>query len=187
METHTSATPSEYSTEERTSLLRLARNAIAFAVGEPVTSEAIPTQHLLEPRGAFTTLHYAGALRGCIGFIEPLYPLWETVQHTARAAAFDDPRFPPLTRDEFPDTELEISVMSLLRPIAPEEVVVGVHGLIVSQHGRRGLLLPQVAPEWGWDRETFLSQTCLKAGLPPDAWRKGAMLEAFTAEVFKEI
>jgi AmmeMemoRadiSam system protein A len=180
------AMPSEYSTEERTSLLRFARNTIAIALGEIVQTDLPPNQHLLEPRGAFTTLHHFGALRGCIGFIEPLYPLWETVQHTARAAAFDDPRFPPLTREELPNTELELSVMSLPRPIAPENVIVGVHGLIVSQYGRRGLLLPQVAPEWGWDRETFLSQTCVKAGLPPDAWRKGATIEAFTAEVFGE-
>jgi uncharacterized protein (TIGR00296 family) len=77
--------------------------------------------------------------------------------------------------------------MSLLTPIAPEEVTVGLHGLVVSHLGRRGLLLPQVAPEWGWDRETFLSQTCIKAGLRPDAWKNGAKLEAFTAEVFGEI
>ena len=186
METPSHPGPSEYSSDERAALLRLARRSIESALNHSKLNDAAPSQHLLEPRGAFTTLHLNGALRGCIGFIEPLYPLWETVQETARAAAFDDPRFPSVTSGELPEIQLELSVMSLLRPIRPEDVVVGVHGLIVSQYGRRGLLLPQVAPEWGWDRETFLSQTCVKAGLPPDAWRKGATLEAFTAEVFGE-
>ncbi len=108
------------------------------------------------------------------------------MQETARAAAFQDPRFPPVTIDELSEIQLELSVMSLLKPIAPEDVVVGIHGLVVSQYGRRGLLLPQVAREWGWDRETFLSQTCVKAALPPNAWKAGATLEAFTAEVFSE-
>lgn len=186
METPTHPGPSEYSAEERAALLRLARRTIESALTRSKLNEAAPNQHLLEPRGAFTTLHRNKALRGCIGFIEPLYPLWETVQETARAAAFDDPRFPPVTHDELPELQLELSVMSLLRPIDPTEVVIGLHGLVVSQYGRRGLLLPQVAPEWGWNRETFLSQTCLKGGLQPDAWRKGATLEAFTAEVFGE-
>ena len=176
----------EYSSEERAALLRLARRTIESALTHSKLDDTAPNPHLLEPRGAFTTLHRHGSLRGCIGFIEPLYPLWETVKETARAAAFDDPRFPAVTADELPAIQLELSVMSLLRPITPEDVVVGVHGLIVSQYGRRGLLLPQVAPEWGWDRETFLSQTCIKAGLQPDAWKKGATLEAFTAEVFGE-
>jgi AmmeMemoRadiSam system protein A len=187
METPVRRAPAEYSAEERTTLLRLARFTIEAALAQVPITTAAPSQHLLEPRGAFTTLHLNGALRGCIGFIEPLYPLWETVKETARSAAFQDPRFPPLTSDELPEIQLELSVMSPLRPIAAQDVVVGIHGLVVSQNGRRGLLLPQVAPEWGWDRETFLSQTCVKAGLQPDAWKKGAKLEAFTAEVFKEI
>ena len=186
MATPTHPGPSEYSAEERAALLRLARRTIGFALHNSKLDELCPKEHLLEPRGAFTTLHRNGALRGCIGYIEPLYPLWETVQETARAAALNDPRFPPVTHNELPEIRLELSVMSLLRPIPPEEVVVGLHGLVVAQFGRRGLLLPQVAPEWGWDRETFLSQTCIKAGLQPDAWCKGATLEAFTAEVFGE-
>jgi AmmeMemoRadiSam system protein A len=177
------ATP-EYSAEERTTLLKLARRAIEFS--DIAVTPTDFSAHLQQPRGAFTTLHLHGGLRGCIGFIEPLHPLWQTVIFTARAAAFEDPRFPSLTSEELTDTKIELSIMSLLRPIAPEDVIVGVHGLVVAQHGRRGLLLPQVAPEWGWDREMFLSQTCVKAGLSPDAWKHGATLEAFTAEVFGE-
>src|SRR3569832_184613 len=171
--------PPEYSAEERATLLSLARRAIESSDFSVVPEDF--SSHLLEPRGAFTTLHLHGALRGCIGFIEPRHPLWQTVVSTARAAAFEDPRFPSVTPVELQAIKIELSVMSPIRPIAPEDVEVGIHGLIVSQHGRRGLLLPQVAPEWGWDRETFLSQTCAKAGLPPDAWRKGATIEAFTA------
>jgi AmmeMemoRadiSam system protein A len=186
MESPVQQIPAEYSPEERTALLLLARRAIAAALSKSSLSESAPNPHLLEPRGAFTTLRLNGALRGCIGFIEPLYPVWETVQETARSAAFNDPRFPPVSIEELPQIGIEISIMSLLTPIAPEEVTVGLHGLVVSHLGRRGLLLPQVAPEWGWDRETFLSQTCIKAGLRPDAWKNGAKLEAFTAEVFGE-
>ena len=137
-------------------------------------------------RGAFTTLHLRGRLRGCIGYVIPTHSLYRTVAETAQAAAFDDPRFPPVTAEEAPHLKVEISVLSPLQPIRPEEVVTGVHGLIVSKGGRRGLLLPQVPVEWGWDRETFLSQTCRKAGLPPDAWRQDIDLQAFTAEVFGE-
>jgi AmmeMemoRadiSam system protein A len=98
----------------------------------------------------------------------------------------DDPRFPPVTPAEAPHLKIGISVLSPLQPIRPEEVVVGRHGLVVTQGNRRGLLLPQVPIEWKWDRETFLSQTCLKAGLPADAWQHGAQLQGFTAEVFGE-
>lgn len=182
----TTQIPAEYSAEERTALLSHARRTIDALLTKSINDASSPNPHLLEPRGAFTTIHRNGALRGCIGFIEALYPLWETVQETARAAAFQDPRFPPLMIDELSEIQLELSIMSPLRPIAAEDVVVGLHGLIVSHLGRRGLLLPQVAPEWGWDRETLLSQTCVKAGLRPDAWKNGAVLEAFTAEVFSE-
>jgi AmmeMemoRadiSam system protein A len=187
METSANQIPPEYSAAERAALLNHARRTIDAVLAKSINEDASPNPHLLEPRGAFTTLHLNGALRGCIGFIEPLYPLWETVHETARAAAFNDPRFPALTIEELPEIQLELSVMSPLRPIAAEDVVVGLHGLIVSHLGRRGLLLPQVAPEWGWDREMFLSQTCVKAGLQSNAWKNGAVLEAFTAEVFGEI
>jgi uncharacterized protein len=176
----------EYSDEERSALLQQARRSIRAALANADEPVAAPNEHLLQPRGAFTTLHLNDTLRGCIGYIEPLHPLWETVAKTARAAAFDDPRFPPLTLEELGKVRIELSVMSMIEPIAAQDVEVGIHGLIVSQNGRRGLLLPQVAPEWGWDRETFLSQTCVKAGLPTDAWKNGAQLQAFTAEVFGE-
>jgi AmmeMemoRadiSam system protein A len=180
--------PAEYSAEERRWLLRLAHQSIREAVtGTPslqTASQASP--HLREARGAFTTLHENGALRGCIGYVIAVEPLAATIRETARAAALEDPRFPPVTEADLGSLQLEISVLSPMFEIAPEDVVVGRHGLMVSYEGRRGLLLPQVAPEWGWDRETLLTQTCRKAGLPPDMWKRGAKLEAFTAEVFGE-
>ena len=116
----------------------------------------------------------------------PNQPLYRTVAATASAAAFEDPRFQPVTPAEAPELKVEISILSALLAIAPEDVVPGKHGLVVTSGSRRGLLLPQVPLEWGWDRETFLTQTCLKAGLAPDAWLRGAQLHAFTAEVFAE-
>lgn len=145
-----------------------------------------PSEHLAEMRGAFTALHLHGKLRGCIGYVIPTHSLYRTVAETAQAAAFDDPRFQPVTAEEATHLKVEISVLSPLRPIRPDEVEIGVHGLLISKAGRRGLLLPQVPVEWGWDRETFLTQTCHKAGLPLDAWRQDADLQAFTAEVFGE-
>lgn len=176
----------EFSSDERGILLALAHQSIQAALEDrPLNLEA-PNQHLAEHRGAFTTLHLQGKLRGCIGYVFPTQSLYQTVAETARAAAFDDPRFRPVTLSEAPYLQVEISVLSPLRPILPEQVLVGKHGLVVMQGGRRGLLLPQVPVEWEWDRDTFLSQTCLKAGLPPDAWLRGAELQAFTAEVFAE-
>ena len=176
----------EYSPEERRILLRLAHQSVGAALQDITLDLTSPSEHLDEPRGAFTTLHLHGRLRGCIGYVFSSQSLYRTVAETARAAAFDDPRFEPVTLAEAEDLKVEISVLSPLQPITPEEVVVGKHGLVAMQGGRRGLLLPQVPLEWHWGREAFLSQTCLKAGLPPDAWRRGAELQAFTAEVFGE-
>lgn len=176
----------EYSPAERQLLLRLAHDSIQSALDGRELDLTPRTPHLAEPRGAFTTLHLQGKLRGCIGYILPADSLYKTVADTARAAAFEDPRFEPVTPAEAPSLKLEISVLSPPHSIRPDEVVVGRHGLIVSQGIRRGLLLPQVPIEWEWDRETFLAQTCLKAGLPPDAWQHGAQLQGFTAEVFGE-
>jgi len=176
----------EYSQAERQLLLRLARDSIQSALENRDLDLTPPSAHLAEPRGAFTTLHLEGKLRGCIGYVLPTDSLYKTVADTARAAAFEDPRFEPVALSEAPHLKVEISVLSPLQPIRPDEVVVGRHGLVVSQGNHRGLLLPQVAPEWDWDRETFLAQTCLKAGLPPDAWQHGAQLQGFTAEVFGE-
>ncbi|MGB7556735.1 MAG: AmmeMemoRadiSam system protein A [Candidatus Korobacteraceae bacterium] len=176
----------EYSQEERELLLRLAHRSIELAVEGRSVDTAAPTPHLEEPRGAFTTLHLEGKLRGCIGYVLPSRSLYATVAESARAAALDDPRFPPVTPEEAPHLKIEISVLSPLQPIRPEDVIAGRHGLVVSEGLRRGLLLPQVPMEWGWDRETFLAQTCLKAGLSEDAWEHGAQLQGFTAEVFSE-
>ncbi|MGA8540454.1 MAG: AmmeMemoRadiSam system protein A [Terriglobales bacterium] len=125
-------------------------------------------------------------LRGCVGYAVPIAPLYRAVAETARAAGFEDSRFLPVTREEALNLEVSLSVLSPVLPIRPEAIQVGHHGLIVSQGVRRGLLLPQVALEHGWDRETFLEQTCRKAGLPPDAWRMAATIEAFSAEVFSD-
>jgi len=174
----------EYSAEERRWLLRLAHDAIQAELDNCKLDLTPPNPHLAQPRGAFTTLHLHDRLRGCIGYIFPTDSLYKTVAESARAAAFDDPRFEPVSASEAAELKLEISVLSPPHPIHADEIVVGRHGLIVIFGGRRGLLLPQVPVEWGWDRDTFLAQTCLKAGLPPDAWQHGAELQGFTAEIF---
>jgi uncharacterized protein len=180
------AEAAEYSPEERAILLGLAHRSIEAALDDRQLDLTSPNAHLAQPRAAFTSLHLRGRLRGCIGYVLPNQPLYQTVAETARAAAFDDPRFEPVTRDEASELKVEISVLSPLRPIVPEDVVIGKHGLVVTQGSRRGLLLPQVPVEWNWDRETFLLQICMKAGLAPHAWRHDAELQAFTAEVFGE-
>ncbi len=174
----------EFSTEERSQLLRLAHDSIASALERREIALDPPTPHLAEPRGAFTSLHLRGELRGCVGYVLPTCAVYRAVAETARAAAFDDNRFPPVSKEEAPHLEIELSILSPAQPIRAEEIEVGRHGLFVSGHGRRGLLLPQVPVERGWDRTTFLEQTCRKAGLPTDAWKKGATIEAFSAEVF---
>jgi AmmeMemoRadiSam system protein A len=131
-------------------------------------------------------LHINGELRGCVGYVFPQYSLYRTVAETAMAAAFDDPRFAPLQEAEYPKLEYEISVLSPVVPLDAEDVEVGKHGLVITYGSRRGLLLPQVPVEHGWDREKFLEQTCIKAGIPPDAWEHGAKVEAFTAEIFSD-
>jgi len=176
----------EYSIEERKTLLQLAHRAIAARLKREAINLTAPSEHLAENRGAFTTLHSDGNLRGCIGYPLAIAPLYQTIAETAAAAAFEDPRFMPVREEDLPHLTVDISVLSPLHPIRPEEVIVGKHGLVVTRGGRRGLLLPQVPVELGWDRETFLEQTCMKALLPPDSWKYGARLEAFTAEVFGE-
>lgn len=141
---------------------------------------------LASPGAAFVTLTCEGRLRGCIGFTEAAFPLYKTVQECAVAAATEDPRFSPVEPAELSAIHIEISVLTPMVPVRPEEVKVGVHGLMVRKGVRRGLLLPQVAAEYGWDRRTFLSKVCSKAGLPAEEWRKDVDLYAFTAEVFGE-
>jgi AmmeMemoRadiSam system protein A len=174
----------EYTPEERALLLRIAHESILSALERREISLTPPSQHLGEPRGAFTTIYFQKVLRGCVGYVIPVASVYRTVAETARTAAFEDTRFSPITIEEAPGVDVSLSILSPLRVITPEEVEIGVHGLVVSQSGRRGLLLPQVPVEHRWDRVTFIEQTCRKAGLPGDAWQKGARLEAFTAEVF---
>jgi len=175
--------------EERRALLSLARRSIEAALaGRAAPAPAFSSQALATESGAFVTLEKGGALRGCIGHVRAYKPLEQTVSEMAVAAALHDPRFPPVTADELDGLTVEISVMSPLTPVEDvSEIEVGTHGLIIQDGGRSGLLLPQVATDYGWDRETFLEHTCMKAGLPPDSWKQeGVTILKFTAEVFGE-
>jgi hypothetical protein len=180
---------SELTRDDKVFLLKLARSVIeAECRGNKVTIAPPPSPIMREPRGAFVTLKKAGQLRGCIGYIEAVKPLAATIEEMAKAAAFSDWRFNPVRTEEIADIEIEISVLSRLSEVRdPSTVVVGTHGLIVSRGSNRGVLLPQVPTEWGWDREMFLAQTCAKAGLQANAWKeKGTKIESFTADVFSE-
>jgi AmmeMemoRadiSam system protein A len=172
---------------QRRHLLSLARLAVEATVtaGQP---PAVPDHPpLLRPAGAFVTLTAQQELRGCIGYPMPDRPLASVVVRCAALAATEDPRFPRVTACELTNLRIEISVLGALLPVGdPSTIVVGRDGLIVEDGFHRGLLLPQVAVEWGWDRDTFLAHTCRKAGLAPDAWRTGAQLFKFAAEVFAE-
>jgi AmmeMemoRadiSam system protein A len=162
---------------------------VAFAFERRIIewNEAELDEPLRRPSGAFVTLSTRqGYLRGCIGSIHPVAPLYRAVSQSALNAAFRDPRFDPVTPQEFADLAFEISVMGPIEEVREVgEIVVGRDGLIISRGPRAGLLLPQVATEYRWDVETFLSQTCGKAGLPEDAWRaRDTRIERFPAEVF---
>jgi AmmeMemoRadiSam system protein A len=176
----------EFSPDERNQLLRLAHESILSALERREISLEAPTDHLAQPRGAFTSLHLHGELRGCVGYVLPVSAVYRAVAETARAAAFEDTRFYPVTQQEATELEIELSILSPPRAIRPEDIEIGRHGLLISMNGYRGLLLPQVPVEHHWDRTTFLEQTCRKAGLPLEAWRKGATIEAFTAEIFAD-
>ena len=172
------------------SLIALARRAIAARLdGEqaPPRPEALSGDADVHA-GAFVTLRKRRRLRGCIGRIESEWPLWQTVLRMAQAAAFEDPRFDAVEKRDMEEIAIEISVLTPLASVTDfESIEVGRHGLVVEQGYNRGLLLPQVAVEQGWDRERFLDQTCVKANLPPDAWRDPATrVYAFSAEVFEE-
>ena len=177
-------------------LLRLARAAVTAAAAgrRPPDPAAVPGWEevrddpvLREPRGAFVTLHRDGRLRGCIGYIQGIKPLLEAVVDNAVAAAVRDPRFLPVTPDEVPHLQVEVSVLSPLRPVAHwREIEIPRHGVVLRRGPAQAVFLPQVAAEQGWDRETTLSHLALKAGLPPDAWREGAEFAVFTADVFAE-
>jgi AmmeMemoRadiSam system protein A len=175
-----------YSDSDKKLLLGLARAAIEAHLNgnTPAVPKDLPS-FLCEPRGVFVSLHRQGRLRGCIGYLEAVKPLGQAIQEMAAAAAFHDPRFRPLQAQELEELEVEISILTPMRLIEKvEEIRVGTHGLYIERGFSRGLLLPQVATQCGWDRNTFLDQTCCKAGLPPDAWKdKATRIYTFTAEI----
>jgi AmmeMemoRadiSam system protein A len=173
---------------DRQSLLDLARRAIAEAVSLEKSAEEIPQRGVfLEKRGVFVTLHARGRLRGCIGVVETVEPLAESIARCAAGAALRDPRFSPVRLEELAGLRIEISLLSPLEPILPENIEIGKHGLLVSQGLKRGLLLPQVAVEHKFARHQFLEETCRKAGLNPTAWQEPeTRILGFTSEVFAE-
>jgi len=173
--------------DEKQKLREIARTVIEHRVrNRPVPRFEIDAEKLKEKRGAFVTLHKGGQLRGCIGNIRGRQALHETVAEMAEEAAFHDPRFRPLSKEELKDLDIEISALTPLRQIEDvEEIDVGKHGIYIEKGFSSGLLLPQVATEYGWDRETFLEQTCYKAGLPRDAWKgKDTKIHIFSADIF---
>jgi uncharacterized protein len=175
--------------QEQAVLLGIARDAITSylrtgVLGEPTHESESLNQHL----GCFVTLSQADQLRGCIGTFTSQRPLCKEVAVMAVAAATEDPRFYPMGKDDLDNFSIEISVLSPLRKTKdPAEIIVGRHGIYLEQDGQRGVLLPQVAIEQQWDRETFLQHTCYKAGLAKDAWQKaGCDIYLFTAQIMKE-
>ena len=173
---------------EQKVLLQLARATIVAQVhGQPLPVLEKPSETLLSHSGCFVTIKQQGQLRGCIGSFVAQQPLWQTVREMAVSAATRDPRFYPMRPADLADFQLEISVLSPLQLIQSiEEIQVGRHGLYLIKGHAHGVLLPQVATEYGWDRETFLRHTCLKAGLPETAWKKDCEIYIFSAEVFGE-
>lgn len=168
-------------------LLEIARKSIVAAVEGRPALENLPKGELGKPGGAFVTLHLGSRLRGCIGQLPGEEPLIEVVARCARLAALEDPRFMPVTVEEVPGLEIEISVLSEPADIAPQDIVPGRDGLLVSRGWERGVLLPQVATQFGWNALRFLEETCVKAGLSQHAWKEpGTRIQAFTAEVFSE-
>jgi uncharacterized protein len=175
----------DLSPAERSALLRLARDTIAAHLQRASLPVIESSPIFAQPAGAFVTVTVGGDLRGCIGVPEARRPLAEVIRHCAHAAAFEDPRFPPIRTGDLPRLGVEISVLSRMTPLeALGHIVIGRHGLVAARGWRRGLLLPQVAVERGWTAEEFLCHTCRKAGLPPDAWRRDARIEMFEAVVF---
>lgn len=177
---------------QKACLLELARTALAArVVRHAVNPAAASDSRALDDGmpaacGVFVTVKRGGALRGCLGTLENRHGLAQEVARCAADCATEDPRFAAISADELPELHVELSVLGPLERIdpVPDAFTPGIHGLVVEQGARRGLLLPQVATEWGWSPEQFLGQTCLKAGLPADAWQRGAEVYRFSAEVF---
>ena len=175
------------SEEDKKTLHHIAKTVIENMVkGRPVPEFEVDAPILKENRGAFVTINKGGQLRGCIGYIEGHGPLYQTIEKMAEAAAFQDPRFNPVTERELSDLEIEISVLTPLKKIIDvNEIEVGKHGIYIKKGWYSGLLLPQVATEYGWDRKTFLDHTCQKAGLPLNAWKdKDTEIYIFSADIF---
>jgi len=173
--------------EEKKTLRHIAKTVIENkARGKAVTEFKIESPTLKENRGAFVTIHRRGQLRGCIGYIEGQGPLYKTIEKMAEAAAFKDPRFTPVKEKELPELDIEISVLTPLKKITDvNEIQVGKHGIYIVKGMWAGLLLPQVATEYGWDRQTFLEHTCQKAGLPSNVWKeKDTEIYIFSADIF---
>jgi AmmeMemoRadiSam system protein A len=173
---------------DRRTALQLARTAVVEAVTQHRIPDSFPSQGVFAERhGVFVTLHLHNRLQGCIGVIEAKEPLGEAIARCAASAALEDPRFAPMKTEQLGELSIEISLLSVPEPIAPESIEIGRHGLFVRLHAQRGLLLPQVAMEHRLTREQFLEETCRKAGLPREAWRDSeARLFGFTCEVFSE-
>lgn len=174
---------------ERRALLELARSALTEAVLHGSIQNLPATAgRLADPAaGVFVSIHQQGRLRGCLGKVEAIASVAEAVAFCAASVARDDPRFEPVRAEELPDLEIEISILSRLETITPEQIELGRHGLLVRRGAFRGLLLPQVPAHYRWSRERFLEETCVKAGLDRDAWKDpDTRIESFTAEVFSE-
>lgn len=181
--------PKPLAKPQRLRLLDIAREAILSKVARGTVPDfVVDDPELAQPSGTFVSLHIDGKLRGCIGTLYPEQPLHEAVAAMAGEAATSDPRFHPLTARELRDTDIEVSVLTPFVRVHPEDVEPGRHGLYIARGRRRGVLLPQVATQYGWDREEFLAQTCHKAGLPSDAWRDpDTVIMAFEAQVFSNL
>lgn len=174
---------------QRQALVETARAAVGRVVAGADPKAVRTALELPAASGVFVTLKERGQLRGCLGTLQATRDLAGTVARCAADAATSDPRFSPVSPAELPGLSVEVSVLGPLEPIdpaSPDAIVIGRHGLVAEQGARRGLLLPQVATEWGWTVEQFLRQTCRKAGLPDDAWQHGARIFRFEAEVFGE-
>jgi len=170
---------------DREALLKVARQAIEAHVSGTRGRASVAADLAGRRAGVFVTVYCRRELRGCIGRIVADRPLVEAIEDCARSAASADPRFVPISSSELQDIDVELSLLGPLEAIGgASDVEVGRHGLVVEREGRRGLLLPQVATEWEWNAETFLARTCQKAGLPFDAWKNGAKIWRFEAEVF---
>lgn len=178
----------QYTGEEKEELLKLARQTIENYLSDGETTyPKTANSKFLEKRGVFVTLHKKGDLRGCIGYPLPLKPLIEAVVDNAIASAAEDPRFRPVVSDELKDIDIEISILTVPQKVKEHgDVVVGRDGIIISKGYMKGLLLPQVPVEQDWDLEQYISHGCLKAGLPPDEWKKGVDIETFQGIVFGE-